>query len=129
MTEEEAVVKWKQSAERNFLTAKDLFAQKHYDWALFIGQLTLEKLLKGLVVKQTHEPPPHIHDLTVLARLAGVGERSINQNDELVEITRFHIQARYDDIKYELYKTATDEYAKKWFGMIEEYYLWLNQRY
>ena len=50
MKEQDIIKRWQKSAEENLKTASDLYNLKHYDWTLFIGQLSLEKLLKGLVV-------------------------------------------------------------------------------
>jgi len=98
MTQREVIRHWKKSAQRNLLTAEDMVQSGHYDWALFVGQLALEKLLKGLVVKNTNKLPPHIHDLQKLAEVANL-ELTDKQINDFTEITRFHIQARYDDIK------------------------------
>jgi HEPN domain-containing protein len=121
MTEEGIILKYKDSADRNFQTAQDLYNSGHYDWALFLGQLTLEKLLKGLVIKHTNEIAPFIHDLSKLSILAAI-PFSDEENEWLIEITRYHIQARYDDIKYELYKKATKEYTDVWFDRIKTIY-------
>ena len=128
MTEEEIIQKFKDSADRNFTTAKDLYKNGHYDWALFLGQLTLEKLFKGLIIKQTKELPPFVHDLVKLSTILTISLSS-EQSEWLVEITRYHIQARYDDIKYELYKKATKEYTDLWFLRITELYTILCNHY
>ncbi len=128
MTEEEIIQKFKDSADRNFITAKDLYKNGHYDWALFLGQLTIEKLLKGLIIKKTNELPPFIHDLSKLSMLAST-PLSSEQTEWLIEITLYHIQARYDDIKYNLYKKATKEYTKLWFLRIKELYILLCNLY
>ena len=52
MKEQDIIKRWQKSAEENLKTASDLYNLKHYDWTLLIGQLSLEKLLKGLVVKK-----------------------------------------------------------------------------
>ena len=54
---------------------------------------------------------------------------SKDQIEDFVEITRFHIQARYDDIKYELNKVVTASYACIWFQKIKEYSKWLKSLY
>lgn len=128
MTEEVLIQRYTESAERNFKTAKDLFQNGHYDWALFLGQLTLEKLLKGLIIKKTNTIPPFIHDLV---KLASIGQISCSDEHKewLVEITRYHIQARCDDIKYELYKKATKEYTSIWFNRISILYDYLCSLY
>src|SRR3989344_4872205 len=126
MTELELINRYKQSSLRNLATARDLIKTGHFDWALFLGQLSIEKLLKALILKESNQIPPHIHDLVKLTELAGL-KLDQDKKDWLIEITRYHIQARYDDIKYELYKTATAVYAKIWFSRIEELILWINK--
>lgn len=128
MSNKEAVKRWRESAERNLETARDMVRLKHRDWALFIGQLALEKLAKGLVEKKTGDTPPFIHDLVKLSTFAGLS-LSKAQTEELVEITKFHIQARYEEFKYQLYKAATPSYTEKWMGKIEEYALWFTKHY
>ena len=63
---------WRESAEKDWSLAKDLFKQKHYGYCLFFCHLVLEKVLKALVVKHTKEPAPLIHDLRRLAEMAGL---------------------------------------------------------
>lgn len=128
MTQEEAVRRWLESAEKDFGVAQDMMRLKHYDWALFLGQLALEKYLKGLIEQRTGETPPFIHDLAKLSKFAGI-ELTDEQTVELIEITKFHIQARYEDIKYRLYKEATTSYTEKWMKKIEEYALWFKKHY
>lgn len=124
----EVIQEYQFGADRNINTARDLIKQNHHDWALFIGQLSLEKLFKGLVIKRTDEVAPRIHDLNKLAELVGI-ELDPQQKEDFIEITQFHIQVRYEEIKYEFYKKATPEYAHKWFSKIEEYYQWLKKLY
>ena len=128
MTEKDLLRRWRQSANKNLKTAEDMLKSNHYDWALFIGQLELEKLLKGLAAQKIHVAPPRIHDLNKLVEIAQI-DLTENQKKDLAEITRFHIQARYDDVKYELYKAATKKYTEKWFDKIREYFKWLKSLY
>lgn len=45
------------------------YESKQYTWALFIGHLVLEKLLKGIYAKLHEDKPylPKIHNLNILA--------------------------------------------------------------
>jgi HEPN domain-containing protein len=54
---------WIESSENDFNTMIDLFNAKHNNWALFLGHLVIEKLLKALYIKTKGEFPPMIHDL------------------------------------------------------------------
>ena len=108
--------------------AEDMLKLKHYDWTLFMGQLSLEKFLKGLYEKRKNDTPPFIHDLAKLASLADL-TLSKQQLDDFQEITTFHIAARYENIKYQLYKKATKDYTEAIFTKIKEYALWLQSLY
>ncbi|EKD57933.1 MAG: hypothetical protein ACD_57C00086G0002 [uncultured bacterium] len=128
MSKKAAIKIWREGAKRNFKIAQDMFKLGHFDWALFLGQLALEKLLKGLVTKKTDSAPPYIHNLVGLASAAKI-DLTKNQENELADITKFHVQARYDEIKYKLYKTAIREYTSNWFKIIRRYYKWLEKLY
>jgi len=43
---------WIESAENDFKTMNDLYQTKNNSWALFMGHLVIEKLLKALFVKE-----------------------------------------------------------------------------
>ncbi|MCK4745253.1 HEPN domain-containing protein [Candidatus Parcubacteria bacterium] len=58
---------WKTEAERNYKIAEFLYEGKKYSDCLFFCHLMLEKILKGLVVKQTKTHAPYIHELDTLA--------------------------------------------------------------
>ena len=66
----DAIEYWKKTAERDYDTMLGLFKIKRYPESLFFGHIVLEKILKGLVVKETGEQAPYIHDLVRLAELA-----------------------------------------------------------
>jgi len=63
---------WKHLAARDWKTARGLFEIKRYDACLFFCHLTLEKLLKGLVVFHTKQEAPYIHDLERLSVAANL---------------------------------------------------------
>lgn len=128
MTKDEAVKSWLESAERNLSTSLDMAKSNHRDWALFVGQLALEKLLKGLITKKTDATPPFIHDLVKLSQLAGI-ETAESQKEDLAKISRFHVAARYEEIKSQLYFEATPEFTKVWIDKIQEFFLWFKKLY
>ncbi len=61
-----------------------------YHWALFMGHLVLEKLLKVCYVKITKEHAPRVHDLLRLANLCQL-EIDNEMADNLDTITTFNI--------------------------------------
>src|SRR3989344_5796463 len=120
MTERDALQYWLDSAEDNRKIALDLFRLKHFAWSLYLGQLSLEKILKGLLVKKELEPL-HSHDLVKLAKVTEI-ELTTEAVSKLNEITTFNIEARYDDYKLSFHLKATEQFATKWLKVVEEFY-------
>lgn len=119
---------WPESAEKNWQVAQSLFRNKHYDACLFFVHLSIEKLIKGLVVIETKKPAPYIHDLPKLANLAKL-ELSQEKRNHLRIITTFNIAGRYADDKYDFYKKCTKNYTQKNLFMCKEIFLWLKKEY
>jgi len=105
---------WLKSSKEDYKIAEDLIDMKHYQWALFLCHIAIEKVLKANYIKINDQYPPPIHKLVKLATDCKI-ELSEEQVDDLREMTSFNIEARYDIIKDKLYKKATKEYTKKYF--------------
>ena len=116
---------WIESSDDDYNAMLDLFQTRNFGWALFIGHLVIEKLLKAYYTKMHNEYPPMIHDLR------RIGERSGIEFDDrklvLVEtITQFNIRARYDDYRRNFQKLCTPEYSSTWIENIKEIRLWIK---
>ncbi len=84
---------------------QNLFISKDYIWALFLGHLVIEKLLKGLASINNNKPIPKIHYLNKLAKFANITLDENKQN--LFDIlTSFNIEARYPDYKKNFIKSV-----------------------
>ena len=105
---------WLKSSKEDFKIAGDLIGMKHYQWALFLCHIAIEKVLKANYIKIKEHYPPPIHKLVKLATDCKI-KLSEEQIDDLREMTSFNIEARYDIIKDKLYKKATKEFTKKYF--------------
>ena len=101
---------------------------KHYDWALFVGHLAIEKLLKALYIKKFEKYAPFTHDLLRLARL---NELSITpeQKEWLDEITLFNLNTRYTDFKKRFYFRCTPEFSTEWADKIKKLLTWLKTKF
>ena len=67
----ESIIKsWIISSDDNFDTMLDLYSIKRFDWALFLGHLCLEKVLKAYYVKTNSLHAPLLHSLLRLAELS-----------------------------------------------------------
>ena len=117
---------FKESSEDDFKTMMNLYESKSYNWSLFIGHITVEKLLKALYVKINKEHAPHTHNLLRLAELSNI-KLSEEYSDWLDKISSFNINARYDDYKKNFYKQCTPAFTKDWIDKIEKLKLWINQ--
>jgi HEPN domain-containing protein len=116
---------WIESSDNDYKTALDLFNTGNYTWALFMGHLVVEKLLKAYFVKMQNEYPPMLHDLRRIGEKAGI----MFEDDKVIiieTISQFNIRARYDDYKRNFSKLCTLEYAEKWIEQINEIRLWIK---
>jgi HEPN domain-containing protein len=109
----------------DFKTVNDLFRSESYHWALFVGHISVEKLLKALYVKLHERHAPFIHNLYRLAELCET-EPTDEYSDWLDTITSFNINARYDDYKKEFYNLCTPEYTELWIARIKELREWIK---
>ena len=117
---------WITSSDEDFDTMLAMFESKRFNWALFIGHLMIEKLLKALYVKVKKDYPPFIHNLLRLAVLSEL-ELNENQKEFLVTVTAFNINARYDDYKKSFQIKCTEEYSNKWFTELKNNRLWIKE--
>lgn len=126
MRKEEIILYWLESSERDLVTVEHLFEKGDYTWALFVGHLTVEKVLKACFVKRCKGQPPYTHNLLRLAEKSEL-DLSEDQKDLLVTITTFNIRTRYDDYKQEFYKTCTKEFAGEWIEKIQGFIQWAKK--
>ena len=116
---------WLSDAEESWSVAQTLFRHNKYPESLFFGHLTLEKILKALVVAITQKHAPPIHNLVRLIQLTDL-ETTKEQMADLGKWTRYCIAGRYDNEKTFFRKQCTKQYTKENFNKIENYFLWLK---
>ena len=122
---EKLIAHWIESSDNDYKTMLDLFSTNNYHWALFMGHLVIEKLLKAYFVKERNEYPPLIHDLRRIGEKAGL----IFDMDKIITIeaiSQFNIRARYDDYKKQFYNLCTQKYTSEWMEKIQEVRLWIK---
>ena len=128
MTAKDLIEYWKRGASDDLDTAGKLIEAKKYHHALFFCQLSVEKILKGLIFRKSGKHSLPIHNLIKLSDQAGLNLNP-NQHNDLKEITTWNIAARYDNIKFVFYKKATKEFAVQWYKKVKELYSWLLNQY
>jgi HEPN domain-containing protein len=87
---------WEKSSEEDFAAAESLLEKGHLRHSLFFAHLSIEKMLKAHVVKQTKEMPPKIHDLVRLSQIAELSLAN-EQKDYLLEFGAYQLEGRYPD--------------------------------
>lgn len=127
MTRDEHINYWISSSDMDFQTMENLFKSKDYTWALFMGHLVIEKLLKAYYVKTVNSNPPRIHNLLRLAEKTNLS-LSDEQKDNLILITTFNLNTRYPDYKFEFYKKCTRSFAQRNITIIRELRRWLKEQ-
>ena len=118
---------WIESSDRDFNTMQNLYKCKDYSWALFIGHLVIEKLLKAKYIQNKQEHPIPIHDLTRISAKAGI-ECSDDILNQLDTVTTFNINARYEDFKQTFYLKCTNEFTKYWIDQITDLRKWIKSQ-
>jgi HEPN domain-containing protein len=124
---EKTISYWLEGAEYDLSVANAMFKAKKYPYALFMGHLSLEKILKALVVKQKKSHAPFTHSLPYLAEKSGI-KIPDKVLIKLREFREFHIEARYPDASRLFYKKCTKAYTSKNLKEIKEVYKWIKSR-
>lgn len=124
---EKIVSYWLNLSEEDLKVMDALHELLYYQHSLFMGHLSLEKLLKGYFVFVKGKHPPYTHDLTRLAVESNL-QLSSEQISLLDAVTQFNIEARYPDIKLSFHKKATREFSAVYIRKIKEFYSWLKSK-
>ena len=129
MKKEELINFWFESAENDLDTMRLLYKNKKNTWSLFIGHLVVEKLLKGLIIRNNSDVliVPKIHNLILLSQKAKLVVPN-KIKEKIQGINTFNISARYDDYKKTFEEKCTDSYTKNQINNIEEVVKWLKEQ-
>lgn len=129
MKKEELINFWFESAENDLDTMRLLYKNKKNTWSLFIGHLVVEKLLKGLIIRNNSDVliVPKIHNLILLSQKAKLVVPN-KIKEKIRVINTFNISARYDDYKKTFEEKCTDSYTKNQINNIEEVVKWLKEQ-
>lgn len=118
---------WKECAEYDLGVAEALLDVGKHPYALFMGHLALEKLLKSIVVKNTKSHAPITHSLPLLAERSSIliPESILNKLREFME---FYFEARYPHEQKSFYEKCTKIYTMARLDEIKETFQWLKNQ-
>ncbi len=119
------VTHWVVTSDEDFQTMLDLYQTKSYSWALFLGHISVEKLIKAVYVNKYKKHAPFLHNLYRLVELCEI-EIDEEKADWLDKITTFNLNARYDDYKREFYSLCTPEFTVEWIEKIKILRSWIK---
>lgn len=117
---------WVKSSEEDFETMITLYENNRYNWALFVGHLSVEKLLKAQYVKLHNAHPPFIHNLLRLAEFNKI-ELTNDMKLFLATVSAFNINARYDDYKTSFQQKCTYDFTSFWIEQIKDKREWIKK--
>ncbi len=118
---------WISTSDDDFETMLNLYKSKDYHWALFIGHIVIERLLKASIVNETKDHAPLSHDLRRLAKLSKLKFEEDHLN-WLDIITSFNLNTRYDNYKQAFYKKCNTVYTKEWISNIKIIRKWIKKQ-
>jgi len=124
---EKTVQYWLEGAEYDFGVAEAMFEKAKYPYALFMGHLAMEKLLKAIVAKNTRSHAPFAHSLPLLAEKAGI---SIPEHIviKLREFMEYHFESRYPKEQRAFYAKCTEAYTREKLNEIKGVFEWLKSQ-
>lgn len=87
---------WQTGSENDFETAQILLENKKYIHGLFFCHLSVEKMIKALIVKYSGEIPPKSHDLFYLSKIAAI-ELPEEQEQIAQILMKYQLEGRYPE--------------------------------
>ncbi len=82
--------------------------------------------MKAYFVKEKSDYPPFIHNLLRLAEKSGM-KLTDDKKEELITITAFNINARYDDYKMSFKQRCTQDFTTEWIDKLKELRQWMKE--
>jgi HEPN domain-containing protein len=121
MTRKHHVDYWLYGAAESLKDMRSALKSKRRSNAMFCGHLAVEKILKALCAVRNVKIDRN-HKLLMLAKDSGyINQLSAIEQQELLTITSFNIEARYDDYKRRFHSICTPQYADKWSKIISRW--------
>jgi HEPN domain-containing protein len=118
---EKQIAFWRDSAKEDWDVARQLVDNGRTRHGLFFAHLSLEKILKAIVCKQSQDLAPRLHNLSRLAELAAL-TLDTGEMEFLAEMNAFHIEGRYPEY---MTKPPTKEEALNYMAEAEGVLQWL----
>jgi len=118
---------WSRSADYDLEVAESLFEKRKYHYALFFDHLAIEKILKGIFVKQKLQHAPISHSLPILAQKAELELDNI-QLKKLARFMEFYLEGRYPKDLDAIFQKYDKNNTRARLDEMKEMYRWLAEK-
>ncbi len=120
----DTVNNWREQAEYDLETARAMLDAGRFLYVLFCCQQAIEKALKALIIQQTGNLPPRVHNLIQLTESINI-DLPVDKRKFLGELTAYYIQSRYPDEIRKMSSTIKKDLAEKTLEQTETIVKWL----
>ncbi len=117
---------WADLSDYDFVTAGFMLKAKRFPYCLFMCHLSIEKLLKALIVKSAKKHAPYSHNLVDLAKRTKI-DFSEESKMLLADLTEFNLEARYPEWQKNFYSKCSRGYAEDYFQKTKKFQKWLKK--
>jgi len=120
---------WLTMSDYDITTAKAMLKTKRYLYVGYFCHLSVEKLLKAVIVANTNTLPPKIHDLPKLATIAGIFDDLLATEQQwLINLDPMNIAGRYSEYKDSIRKTLSPARCKTLLSETEAFVCMIKQK-
>lgn len=127
MIDNEKHVEWYFQSDYDLETAVDMFKSGRFVYCIFMCHLSLEKALKGLLIKTTGEFPSKSHNLIYFVEKIGIKFSDTNY-EFLFILNKISVPTRYPDNLKKLFAEYTKERTESILTQTKEVQLWIKQQ-
>ncbi len=118
---------WYFQSDYDYETAVDMFKSGRYVYCIFMCHLSLEKALKGLLIKKTDEYPSKSHSLVYFADKIGL-EMTETNSEFLFMLNKISVPTRYPDDLRKLVNAYSKEKTESILNQTKEVQIWIKQQ-
>ncbi|KPL15636.1 MAG: hypothetical protein AMS26_07080 [Bacteroides sp. SM23_62] len=127
MTEAKKYEEWFFQSDYDLETAVDMFKSGRYVYCIFMCHLSLEKALKGLLVKHTGEYPPKSHSLIYFVEKLDL-QISDSTYEFVFTLNKISVPTRYPEDLRKLFEAYTKKRTEDILNSTRETQSWIKQQ-
>ena len=127
MTFENTYNEWFLQSDYDLGTAEDMFRSGRYIYCIFMCHLSLEKALKGVLIKKTGEFPIKSHSLVYFSEKVGLSAEE-KYYEFLYTLDKISVPTRYPESLSKLIAVFTKEKTEDILKTTKEVQQWIKQQ-